>query len=305
MPGVAFDMTSRSTSGPMRLSRLCTFRIAEALLVLGQRHDDRAIEATGAQQRRVEDVGTVGGGEDDDAFAGLEAVHLGEHLVERLLTLVVPATEAGAALAADRVDLVDEDDGPTHLAGLLEEVADAAGADADEHLHEVATGDRQEADACLAGDGPGEQRLAGTWRTDEQDALRHSCTDLAEPLGHPQEVDDFGDLLLDAFVAGDVGERRRRLVGGVRLGPATPDRHDVAHLARSTALHPHEEADQQHERQQQAGPAEQPVGARSLGLELDALSPEVRRSARRSGKLLGAVVVNFSPLSSSPVMLLV
>ena len=42
--------------------------------------------------------------------AGLEAVHLGEHLVQRLLALVVPAAEAGAALAADGVDLVDEDD---------------------------------------------------------------------------------------------------------------------------------------------------------------------------------------------------
>ena len=91
----------------------------EALLVLGQRHHDLAVETTGAQQRRVEDVGAVGGGEDDDALAGLEAVHLGEHLVERLLALVVPAAEAGAALAADGVDLVDEDDGPAQLASLL------------------------------------------------------------------------------------------------------------------------------------------------------------------------------------------
>ena len=60
-----------------------------------------------------------------------------EHLVERLLALVVAAAEAGAALAADGVDLVDEDDGPAHLAGRCEQVAHAAGADADEHLHEV------------------------------------------------------------------------------------------------------------------------------------------------------------------------
>ncbi len=111
----------------------------EALFVLGQRHDDRAVEAAGTQQCGIEDVGPVGGGEDDDALAGLEAVHLGEHLVERLLALVVAAAEAGAALAADRVDLVDEDDRPAHLAGLLEQVAHTAGADADEHLHEVAS----------------------------------------------------------------------------------------------------------------------------------------------------------------------
>ena len=55
----------------------------------------------------------------------LEAVHLGEHLVEGLLPLVVPTAEPGAALAADRVDLVDEDDRPAELAGLLEQVAHA------------------------------------------------------------------------------------------------------------------------------------------------------------------------------------
>ena len=79
-----------------------------------------------------------------DALGGLEAVHLREHLVERLLPLVVAAAEAGAALAADGVDLVHEDDRPAHLAGALEQVADAAGADAHEHLHEVGAGDRQE-----------------------------------------------------------------------------------------------------------------------------------------------------------------
>ena len=41
-------------------------------------------------------------------------VHLREDLVQRLLPLVVPALEAAArrALAADGVDLVDEDDAP-------------------------------------------------------------------------------------------------------------------------------------------------------------------------------------------------
>ena len=133
----------------------------------------------------------------------------------------------------------------------------------------------------------------------------HAGADLAEALGHAQEVDDFGDLLLDALVAGDVGERGRRLVGRVGLGPAAPDRHHVAHLARSAPLHPHEEPDDQHERQQQAGPAEQPVGARRLGLELDVLGLRASALWLSLGKLFGAVLVNFSPLVSSPLMLLV
>ena len=130
----------------------------------------------------------------------------------------------------------------------------------------------EEADAGLAGDRAGEQGLAGSGRADEQDALGDPGADLLEPLGHPQEVDHLGDLLLHAGVAGDVVERGRRLVGVVGLGLALADRHHVAHLARRSALHPDEEPDDQHDRQEDRQDAEQPVVARRLELVVDVLS---------------------------------
>ena len=132
---------------------------------------DLPVEATRAQQRRVEDVGTVGGGDEDDAALDVEAVHLDEQLVQGLLALVVAAAETGAAVPADGVDLVDEDDGGRVGLGLLEQVADAAGADTDEHLDEVRAGDREERHARLAGDRARQQGLAGAGRAVEQDAL--------------------------------------------------------------------------------------------------------------------------------------
>ena len=60
-----------------------------------------------------------------------------EHLVEGLLALVVAAAQSRAALAADRVDLVDEDDRRGCLRACLEKVPHTAGTDADEHLHEI------------------------------------------------------------------------------------------------------------------------------------------------------------------------
>ena len=210
-------------------------RIVDPLVLGGQRHHDLAVEAPRAQQRGVEHVGAVGGGHHHDALGRLEAVHLGEHLVERLLALVVPAAEAGAALAADRVDLVDEDDRGRLLARGLEEVAHAGGADADEHLHEVGAGDRHERHAGLAGDRAGDERLAGAGRADEQHALGDARADLLELARVLQEVDDLGDLLLHRAVAGDVVERRLRLLGVVDLRPAAPDVHHRAHLALARA----------------------------------------------------------------------
>ena len=54
-------------------------------------HQHLAVEAAGAEQGRVEHFGAVGRPHDDDALAGVEAVHLGQQLVERLLALLVAA----------------------------------------------------------------------------------------------------------------------------------------------------------------------------------------------------------------------
>ena len=141
-------------------------------LAVGPVDDDLPVEAARAQQRRVEDVGPVRGRDEDDVVLQLEPVHLDEELVERLLALVVTAAEAGAAMAADGVDLVDEDDARARLLRLLEEVAHARGADADEHLDEVRARDGEERHAGLAGGRPREQRLAGAGRPVEKHALR-------------------------------------------------------------------------------------------------------------------------------------
>ena len=140
---------------------------------VGQRHHDLAVEAARAQQRRIEHVGTVGGGDDDDAFVAFEAVHLDQQLVEGLFAFVMTAAEAGAAMTADRVDFVDEDDAGRVLLRLLEHVAHARGADADEHFDEVGTGNREERHLGFAGDGAREQRLAGARRAHHEHALRN------------------------------------------------------------------------------------------------------------------------------------
>jgi hypothetical protein len=169
-----------------------------------QADGDLAVEAAGAQERRVEDVGAVGGGDDDDRRVLLEAVHLREDLVEGLLALVVPAADAGAAATADGVELVDEDDRRARLARLLEQVAHAAGADADEHLHELRGRDGEERHAGLAGHGARQQRLAGAGRADQQHALGDLGADAQVLLRVLQEVDDLLELLLRLGVAGDV-----------------------------------------------------------------------------------------------------
>jgi hypothetical protein len=114
-----------------------------------------AVEPSRPHERRVQDVGPVRRGHDDDALLGVEPVHLDQELVQRLLAFVVapePGAQRATAPLADRVDLVEEDQRRRLLLGLLEELADAGGAEADEHLDELRAGHEEERHVGLAGD---------------------------------------------------------------------------------------------------------------------------------------------------------
>ena len=155
---------------------------------------------------------------------GLEPVHLDEELVEGLLALVVTTTEAGATLAAHRVDLVDEHDARGILLRLVEEVADAARADADEHLHELRAADAEEGNARLPGDGLAEQGLAGSGRTHQQHALGDPRAHRDELVRVLEELDDLVQLLLRLVDTCDVDEGDRGLVTRQQPGTAAAER---------------------------------------------------------------------------------
>ena len=92
---------------------------------IGEIDRDLSIETARAQERRIEHVRPVGRGDDDHAFLRIEAVHLDEQGVERLLALVVTAADAVAAMTTDRVDFVDENNAGRGFLSLLEHVAHA------------------------------------------------------------------------------------------------------------------------------------------------------------------------------------
>ena len=181
-----------------------------------------AVKATRTQQRRVKDVGTVGCRNQDDGGVVLKAIHLDKHLVERLLALVVASAYARAALTTNRVNLVDEDDGRGSLFGLLEQVAHAAGTHANEHLDKVGAADREERHASLSSHRLGEQGLARSRWSHQQNAMRNLGAHPVVALGIGKKVAHFLQLL-DSFVnARDVGklDLGTCLFARLRLGAA-------------------------------------------------------------------------------------
>src|SRR5207253_534333 len=132
------------------------------------------------------------------------------------------ACDARRARAADRIELVDEDDRRRSLLGLREQIAHARGAHSDDRLDELRRRHREERYVRLAGDGAREQRLAGAGRAGEQHAVWNPRTETAVLFRLAQEVDDLAQLLLRLVDPGDIGKRHtvaRRLIE-TRFRPA-------------------------------------------------------------------------------------
>ena len=251
------------------------------------RHHHLAVEPAWTKQRRVQHVRTVGGSDQDHPLVALEAVHLDQHLVEGLLALVVAAAEAGAAMAADRVDLVDEDDAGRALLALLEHVADAGRADAHEHLHEVRAGDGEERHVGLTGDGARQQRLAGAGRAHQQHALGDLAAQALELLRVLEEVHDLLELGLGLVDAGYVLEGDAALLLGQQLGARLAEAHGAAAAGLHLAHHEEPGADNEKQRRPLQQIAEQGVDVAVLGLgyHLDALASQARHQAGILGRV--------------------
>ncbi|OPZ58328.1 MAG: hypothetical protein BWY87_01504 [Deltaproteobacteria bacterium ADurb.Bin510] len=221
---------------------------ALAALDVGRSHDHLAVEAPRTQQGRVKHVRPVGGRHQDHALVALEAVHLDQQLVEGLLAFVVTATQAGAAMAADRVDLVDEDDAGRVLLALGEEIAHARGTHAHEHFDEVRARHAEEGHAGFAGHGLGQKRLARAGRTQQQHALGNLAAERGEALGFLEEFDDFLELFLGLVHAGHVGEGHLDAVLAHELGAAAAEAHGLAAARLHLAHEEDPDADQQQHR---------------------------------------------------------
>ena len=171
-------------------------------------------------------------------------------MVEGLFALVVSAAETCAAVTADRVDLVDEDDAGCVLLALLKEVADARSADADKHLDEVRTGDGEEGYVGFASDCAGEQGLAGARRSDEQDALGDAAPETLEFLGLAQKLDDLLELFLGFVDAGDILEGDLLLLHGEQPGARLAKAHGLVSAGLHLPHHEQEQAEQERYGQQ-------------------------------------------------------
>mmetsp|Transcript_18451 Transcript_18451/g.46679 ORF Transcript_18451/g.46679 Transcript_18451/m.46679 type:complete len:312 (-) Transcript_18451:612-1547(-) len=174
-----------------------------ACVLVGVRELDLAVEAARAHERRVQDVGAVGGGDDLDVVGGREAVQLVEQLEHGALHLAVPAAaRVVCARRPDGVHLVHEDDGGRVLPRHDEQLAHHARPLANVLLHQLAADDADEARVGAVGHRARKQRLARAGRPVHEHALWRVNAQLHELLwvkhGQLHHLPHLLNLLLGA-----------------------------------------------------------------------------------------------------------
>ena len=146
----------------------------------------------------------------------------------RRLALVVSTGKAGAALATDGVDLVDEDDAGGVLLGLAENVTHTGCANADEHFDELGSGDRDEGDAGLTGHGLGEKGLTSSGGAVQDDTAGNAAAVGGVHLGLLEKVHDLGELELGAVASCDIVKVDASVGNHLDLSLGLAESHGVA-----------------------------------------------------------------------------
>ena len=164
---------------------------------------DVAIEATRAQERRIDEVHPVRRRDDRDVVELLEPVHLGEDLGNDALgDLGVLGT---AADRCDRIDFVEEDDARRRSLRFPERFPDHPLRFTDPLAHELGTADRDEVRLGFRGDCLREECFSGPGRAKDQDSPRRAGVEVGEHFVHPQgPLDRFTQFLFRLVEAADV-----------------------------------------------------------------------------------------------------
>ena len=253
------------------------------------------VKAAWTQQRRVKNVRTVGCRDNDDTFVTLEAVHLNQHLVQRLLTFIVTTAQASATLTAHGVDFIDKDDARSRFLGLFKHVAHAGCTHTDEHFNEVRTGNRKERHLCFTRDGFCQQGFTGARRADHQDAFRDFTAQLLETARLAQVFNQFTNFFFRFVTTGDVGESGFDLVFRQHTRLALTERHGAFATAALHLAHK-EDPDANKKQHREPGDEDRSQQARlfwRLTYHLDVFSQKVIKQLRIVHRDVGRVTVTI------------
>src|SRR6266404_1995249 len=122
-------------------------------------------------------------------------------------------------MTPDGINLIDEDETGRVLLALLEQITYPRSADADEHLDEIRTRNREEGNIRLAGNRARQQGLARSRGAHHQNPFGNPAAKLLKLLRLFQELNNLLQFFLGFFDAGNILERHALLLIAKQFRP--------------------------------------------------------------------------------------
>ena len=170
-------------------------------------HQNLAVKSPGPQQRRIQNLGTIGRPHDNDSDLGVKTVHFAEQLIERVFPFIISTHiwALGSAFS-DGIQLVDENNARGFGLGFFEEIAHPGGPNADEHFDKIRAAQVEKRHAGLTGNGSRQQRLACSRRAYQHDTFGQFGTEARVFARLFQKGHDFLDFFNRLIDPGDILE---------------------------------------------------------------------------------------------------
>ena len=173
-----------------------------AAVAVGDRDRDFAVEPAGPAQCRIEDVGKVGCGDDDQVLPPGEAIHEGQELRDDPL---LDFAHGVLAARSDCVDLIYENDAWRLPRSFLENLPEMGFALPVELVNDLGAVHREKTSLGFVPYGASDQRLSAPWRAMQKHPLW--CVDsksLKDLRITQRQLDDFADPMKLALQSADV-----------------------------------------------------------------------------------------------------
>src|SRR3989344_5047433 len=202
-----FEISSRKTGSSLgnmaqtntrfkRLPFCMNLENCLALFDIRKIQNNSPVKPARAQERRVENIGTIGRRYDNDLISRLKTVHLNENLIERLLALVMPAAKTGTAMAPDCIDLIYKNNRRSGFLGRAKQITHTRSADTDKHLDKFRRTNMEKRNTSFSSNRAGKKSLSGTWRAHEENAARDPRANLKKFLRVFEKFNNLFELFL-------------------------------------------------------------------------------------------------------------
>ena len=160
---------------------------------------DLTIKSSRTKNCRVKNIHTVRCCHYNNSFIDRETIHLYQHLIQCLLSLIMTTAKSGTSSTCYGINLVNKYNTWCILLRLSKQISYTGSTDSDKHFHKIRTGNGKKRYMCFAGNRFGKQSLTGSRRTNQQNSFWDSCTQLNILIRTLQEIYNLFQILFFFF----------------------------------------------------------------------------------------------------------